>query len=96
MRQRPPRQTVNRAAKIFVGGSGGLLCRVCDSSEGGARLRIECSDWVPDAFELLDQFSGIKRRVVVVWRRGTSVGVRFEDVPKAPLMKAARAFGRRG
>lgn len=84
------RTAVSRAAKIFVGGLEGLLCRVCDSSEGGAKLRVEWRGWLPDMFELQDQFSGTKRQVAVVWRRSTDI-----DKRSTASLRPAGIFGRR-
>jgi hypothetical protein len=95
MKQRRPRQAVDRAAKIFLGGSDGLPGRICNISEGGAKVCIAASRWVPYGFDLQDVFSGVRRKVRVVWRGPAGMGVCFVDVGDWPRRYRPVEFGRR-
>lgn len=67
MRRRAPRQAVDRAAKIYVGGSEPLPCRIRDVSEGGAKLQVWGTGCLPSSFDLADVFSRTRSTVQVVW-----------------------------
>jgi hypothetical protein len=69
-----------------------LPCRIRDISAGGARLRVECSGWLPVGFDLHDSFSNVKRKVRVVWKKPTSVGV---SIVGEELNVGQTGFGRR-
>ena len=79
MTPRAFRLSVNRAARLLFGGSQGMSGRIVDVSKSGARVYIWGSSWVPHAFELLDIFSGTKRKSKVVWRSPEAMGVCFVD-----------------
>ena len=68
MDRRHPRQAVDRPAKIFLGSSEGLVCRIRDISKGGAKISIAWTGWLPDSFDLEDSFTSVRREVWVVWR----------------------------
>jgi len=58
-------------------------------------LSISGASWLPDAFDLSDNFSGVTHKAKVVWRRPGRVGVHFTDVPDyLPRQKRAE-FGKR-
>lgn len=53
-------------------------CLVVDMSEGGARLEVKKADELPESFLLLLSHDGrLNRHCSVVWRQGSSVGVKF-------------------
>jgi hypothetical protein len=93
-RRRSPRTIVDRAAKILVSDSDGLPCRIRDISEGGAKLRFESIGSLPNAFELQDAFTGIKRAVMMVWMGCGWLGVRFAHAANVQQKRRA-TFGRR-
>lgn len=95
MKQRRPRQAVHRAAKLFLGGSDSVPGRICNISEGGAKLWIAAARWIPYGFDLQDVFSGVRRKVRVVWRGPTGMGVRFVDEGDWPRRRRPVEFGRR-
>lgn len=76
-----------RAAKRFRAIQKGLIifgdsycdqpCAILDLSATGARLRPLDSVTVPDHFKLRDHKSTI-RECAVMWRHGTTMGVKFE------------------
>jgi hypothetical protein len=89
-----PRQMVSRPAKIMLGDRGHVPCRMCDVSANGAMLLVSNSDWLPNAFDLVDTFSGIKRQAQVVWKAPGRIGVRFTEGPDmTPPCRSG--FGRR-
>ncbi len=94
MKPRPPRQPVDRAASLHLAGCEDVPARIKDISEGGARLIIPGSWWVPDGFDLRDVFAGVTRKVRVVWRGQEGTGVRFLDEAGSPSHHPA-GFGRR-
>jgi hypothetical protein len=93
MGRRDPRQSASRGAKIITP-SGSLPCRISNVSRRGALLSLPHGEWLPDTFELADNFSGERRQVKVAWKGPKSIGVRFLDGPDASL-GPARTFGRR-
>jgi len=87
-----------RPAKVSFGGVGSMPCVICDVSLGGAGLSVPGPRWVLNGFELGDVFSGVTRKVAVVWRDEAAMGVRFVDEgdwPKAPRRVVTTTFGRR-
>ena len=95
MDRRHPRQAVDRPAKIFLGSSEGLVCRIRDISKGGAKISIAWTGWLPDSFDLEDSFTSVRREVWVVWREASYVGVRFTDEGQSPAVTEPKTFGRR-
>ena len=79
MTPRAFRLSVNRAAKLLFGGSDGMSGRILNFSKTGARIYIWGSSWVPHGFELVDVFSGKRRKSKVIWRSPECMGVRFVD-----------------
>jgi hypothetical protein len=60
-RRRSTRVPVDRPGTIIVPGGDSIPCRIVDLSESGAKLRPAWKGWVPDAFDLHDMFSGVRR-----------------------------------
>jgi hypothetical protein len=81
---------VSREARIVFRGGGRVLCRILNSSAGGALLELPYTEWLPPRFELED--SGTRRRVALVWQGSEHAGVRFLDKPPR---HQPPAFGRR-
>jgi hypothetical protein len=79
-RRRHPRHVVDRPAKISLPSGASLPARIADVSEGGAKLQVGWKGWLPKFFDLLDVFAGAHRGAETVWRRFSSVGVRYEDL----------------
>jgi hypothetical protein len=79
MTPRAFRLSVNRAAKLLFGGSNGISGRILNVSKSGARVYIWGTSWVPYGFELVDVFSGTKRKSKVIWRSPEALGVHFVD-----------------
>jgi len=93
-RRKSPRQLVDRPAKILMPGGGDLPCRIENTSEGGAKLRLGWKVWPPNTFYLQDVFTGVRRGVQTVWTGLSGIGVRFRNAkPEAPRQSG---FGRRG
>jgi hypothetical protein len=98
MKQRPFRQNVSRAAKLFLGGTGSLSGRILNISRGGAKVYIWAPSWIPHGFDLLDVFTGVRRRAKVVWRSPEGMGVSFVDKadwPRPRPPRPAPVFGTR-
>ena len=80
-------------AKIIIPGGGALPCRVCNESEGGAKLRVGWKEWLPKSFDLQDAFSGARRAVQIVWRHFSTMGVGFRELKRGSAGRSE--FGRR-
>ncbi len=92
-RRQTPRHDADRPAKIIIPDGDSLPVRICNESEGGAKLRLGWTGWLPKAFDLQDAFTGVRRVTLTVWRQFSFLGVRFRD----PKTRATRhsEFGRR-
>jgi hypothetical protein len=64
-------------------------------SRTGAMLRVKNPDWLPNGFEVVDTFSGKKRRATIVWIEGKNVGIRFHDAVAITPDQIVLVFGRR-
>lgn len=73
------RRKLQRAASIDLGqGAPPHPCVISDISATGAKLVDVAADTVPDEFDLLLAGArGPRRRSTVVWRAGSTLGVRF-------------------
>ncbi len=69
-------RAIQKGQIIFSGSNCAQPCAILDFSETGARLRPLDSFICPDRFQLRDNKSTL-HECSVVWRHGTSVGVRF-------------------
>jgi hypothetical protein len=94
MARKEPRQAVSRAATILYGDKR-VPCRMANVSRTGAKLRVKNPDWLPNGFEVLDTFSGKKRRAKIVWIEGENVGIRFHDAAPVVPDQIVLVFGRR-
>jgi hypothetical protein len=60
--------------------SPALPCAISDISDSGARLNLKDDVELPDRFFLLLTANGAARRQCrLIWRDGTTVGVKFPD-----------------
>ena len=74
---------------VFNGGQTSLECLIRDVSSAGARLELSASITLPDRFELYLPHRDTTSKVHVQWRRGSQIGVAFDQVESAPVMPAA-------
>jgi hypothetical protein len=77
--RRAERRKLGRPASIDVGDGSPLHpCVISDISATGAKLVALTAGSVPDQFDLLlAGASGPRRKANVMWRAGSSLGVRF-------------------
>ena len=66
-----------------------IFCKVLDISHGGARLMVQGTSILPDAFVMCMATS--KRHARVMWRSGQEVGVEFEKPTRKPEPRSAPA-----
>lgn len=80
--RRKPRRQFHYDARILKDRDTPLVsCLISDISDSGARLNLETATELPDTFVLLlTPNGGARRNCRVVWRNGTSVGVKFPDI----------------
>ncbi|KKN89886.1 hypothetical protein VSX64_12920 [Aurantimonas sp. C2-6-R+9] len=59
---------------------------VVDISDGGLRVRRYSGNHLPSQLAIYDQSDRVFRPVVVAWRRGDEIGLRFTDsmIPATP------------
>ncbi len=69
-------RTLKGARVVFNNKASTVDCRIRNLSEGGARVQMERTDAVPDAFELRFD-DGKSHDCVVRWRTATEMGVEF-------------------
>jgi hypothetical protein len=91
-RRRFPRHAVDRPAKIVITGGGSIPVRIANESQGGEKLSLRWTGWLPKTFDLQDAFSGATRAVRTVWRHVSSMGVQFINQNSE---KSDSGFGRR-
>ncbi len=76
------RRRVLKSAKIvFPGGDVVVDCVIRDLSAAGARLEVPATIGVPQEFTLIDTHANRHYMAKTAWRRGTSMGVEFRDLP---------------
>lgn len=78
-KQREPRRRLNKPGWISAGGSFGVQrCTIENISAGGAQLLVANPRAVPSDFVLsFTQGERGGKRCHVVWRTGSTIGVRF-------------------
>jgi hypothetical protein len=94
MARKEPRQPVSRAAMIVYADKR-VPCRIANVSRTGALLRVKNPDWLPKNFEVMDTFSGKKRRASMVWIEGDKAGIRFQGAADLLPDQIVLVFGRR-
>src|ERR1700730_3302755 len=70
------RQVLKSAVIIFRGGHCAVGCHILDTSDTGARLRPKDITLCPAEF-VLKPLVGPSRDCEVIWRKGTTLGVRY-------------------
>jgi hypothetical protein len=58
-------------------------------------LRVKNPDWLPKSFEVVDMFSGKKRRATIVWIEGNNIVIRFHSAVDLAPDQIVHVFGRR-
>jgi len=87
-KRKSQRRQIRYTAWLVLEGNQLHGCVLSNASDTGARLDVEDSTMVPDAFMLLLAGNGSAQRTCrVVWRKPQQVGVTFER----PLAKRERA-----
>jgi hypothetical protein len=72
------RQRVLKSGKIiYNNGSIVIDCTIRNISETGAQLQIPTSVGIPDRFDFSETMGGTRRPVMVLWRKGDRIGIRF-------------------
>ncbi len=79
----------------MLGNRGSLPCRISNVSRSGATVLIANAEWLPDTFELVETFSGVRRQATVIWKGAKSIGVRFRSGSDLAPQRQRSAFGRR-
>lgn len=78
-KRRARRQSLRYTAWVALTADQRHGCVVSDVSETGARIDVQDSKILPDAFVLMLTSNGAARRFChIVWRKPTQVGVKFE------------------
>ena len=80
-RRARPRRVFNRPVWLFAAPSRKpVMCLAINISHSGAKLRIEPDCQLPETFEMaMSPDRTVTRSCEVVWRDGSSLGVRFLD-----------------
>jgi hypothetical protein len=66
-----------RGEIIHSNGASRTECTIRDLSETGARVEAPSSVTLPEFFELWIPIRAVQRRVQIVWRHGSELGIRF-------------------
>jgi hypothetical protein len=86
-RRHAPRYRTLASVRIVRCGDRVIHAVVRDLSESGARLQLVTSAGVPESFRLIIG-DGNFTECTVVWRRAHVVGVKFQSIPRTPLIRA--------
>lgn len=78
-KRREPRARALKGGKIIFDGSSIIDCTIRNRSEHGAQLKVPSLGGIPDQFELHEIATGVRRKVIVIWRRIGLLGVKFLD-----------------
>jgi hypothetical protein len=81
-KRKSARRDIDLAVQIRLPG-GACVCGIAlDVSQGGARLKVESPDRLPDQF-MLELSDKLHRWSHIVWRSAEEAGVEFLSVPQA-------------
>jgi hypothetical protein len=83
-RSTPRLRSFLKGRVLFNGGQNSLECLIRDISPTGARLELSASITLPDRFDLYLPHRDETCKVQIQWRRGSQLGVAFEQVERAP------------
>jgi hypothetical protein len=91
LRAHPRERNRLRSAKLLDGGCRFLSeGRICDQSRDGLRLALARDVTLPPRLAVhIDETSEV-REAKVIWRRGSTIGVRLQEVLPADTMTANR------
>ncbi|GIL00264.1 MAG: hypothetical protein BroJett030_01630 [Alphaproteobacteria bacterium] len=76
-RREHERVDCNIRAHIHINGAKVCNCIVKNLSEGGARLIVPASCWLPSAFDIVGLVEGLPVKARRVWCDGEEIGVCF-------------------
>jgi hypothetical protein len=86
------RRTRLRSAKILDAANAFVCdCLIYDRSATGLRLTLAREIGLPPQFQVHDDESGVVESVATVWRRGATLGVRFNGYGASTLKPSERA-----
>ena len=86
------RRTRLRSAKILDAANAFVCdCLIYDRSATGLRLTLAQEIGLPPQFQVHDDETGVVESVATVWRRGATLGVRFNGYGASTLKPAERA-----
>ncbi len=91
LRVQPRELTRLRSAKLLAGGCRFLSeSRICDRSRDGLRLSLARDVTLPPRLAVhIDETSEV-REATLIWRRGSTIGVRLQQALPADAMTASR------
>lgn len=84
-----PRRKALKGGKILLSKWASIDCTIKDVTEAGARLEFKSPTELPAEFKLLILATDQTIPAELVWQRGLSAGVRFEQDLLRPRTKAA-------
>jgi hypothetical protein len=86
------RRTRLRSAKILDAANAFVCdCLIYDRSATGLRLTLARDVGLPPQFQVHDDESGVVESVAIAWRRGATLGVRFNGYGASTLKPSERA-----
>ena len=93
-KRRSRRVTISQPAALtdFVGARI-ATCELCDVSEGGAGLKLDSGQPLPDEFQLV-LAERVRQTCTLVWRSKNRLGVCFAANEAAPSIVPAETAGR--
>jgi hypothetical protein len=86
--RRSQRRATSQRCVAVLGSRAEIECAIKDMSATGARLIFRHAAFLPKTFQL--RFGAEERRVTVVWQRGLSAGVRFQEPVRMQAPKKRR------
>ena len=95
-RERPRERTRLRSAKL-LDGTYRFLCegRICDRSRNGLRLALALDVSLPPQLAVhIDETSEV-REAKVIWRRGSTIGLRLHSAAPANALTASQRYALR-
>ena len=85
-----PRRANRQKGRLILNGLSVIDCMIEDISATGARISIHHPMLLPEDFRLRFASTGDEARVIKVWQKGLTSGVRFTSPPDRPQMKKAK------